>query len=81
MISKSGYLSSSRACIVVVITGILLSTVVSCGGSEKCGLALFRVIKKVGDFRAATKTMIPVGYRPCWHQENKSVKRAKEKYA
>lgn len=55
----SAVMSESRV-YVVVDTGVLLSTVANCGGCERCVLALFPVIKKVGDLRKATKMIIPV---------------------
>ncbi len=56
--SELVYLSSSR---VYVVDTVLLSTVVNCGGCEKCVLALFPVIKEVSDFRNVTKMITPVG--------------------
>jgi hypothetical protein len=41
--------------------GIRDSTVVSCGGCEKCVLAQYFVIVKVGDFCKTRKVMIAVG--------------------
>lgn len=64
VMSEAVNLSSSP-----VDTGDLLSIV---GGGENCVLALLPVIKEVGDFRKATNMITPVGYKPLFHQENKS---------